>query len=273
MLTLERQDWTAITELVNRFREQINEAIESTQGHVDLIAQMIANPKPNATVETLGKRISGFTRLISTHMHRTGRLMGMFERLEHIRSGKLHEHIRERRRKLDLVGFFEDFVEGLDEIKLVDPETEAQEYRSRLTTIVDGGLVVPASPSHLTQILHDLLRNAIMYSLKATPIKIVAYAAPTNQSVQIDVVDEGYGPRKRVGASFRAIFATPAPDHQRVRLWVEPVSVARGRGHERAHVVQERRSRQHLQFMLPMGARSPLPPQKTSQRSSPDRAR
>lgn len=196
MITLERQDWTALTELIDRFRTQLNEALESTQGHADLIAQLIANPKPNTTVESLGKRISGFTRLISTHMHRTARLMEMFERLEHIRSGKLNELVRERRRKVDLAGFMEDFVEELDEISLVDPETEAQEYRSRLNTMVAEGLVVSASPAHLTRILHDMLRNAIMYSLKAAPIKITAYAVPANQSVQIDVVDEGYGIRE-----------------------------------------------------------------------------
>jgi K+-sensing histidine kinase KdpD len=52
-----------------------------------------------------------------------------------------------------------------------------------------------ASPAHLTIILRDMLRNAIMYSMKASPIKITASAQ--NQNIQINVIDEGYGVRAK----------------------------------------------------------------------------
>jgi signal transduction histidine kinase len=65
-------------------------------------------------------------------------------------------------------------------------------------------MYVHASEQRLTNILHDLLRNAIMYSIKATPIMIIAQASGQNQSVQIDVVDEGYGIRAK---EFERVFA------------------------------------------------------------------
>jgi two-component system sensor histidine kinase SenX3 len=55
---------------------------------------------------------------------------------------------------------------------------------------------------HLAVILRDLLRNAIMYSLKASPVYIVGHGR--DQSVQIDVVDEGYGIR---GSEAERVFA------------------------------------------------------------------
>jgi hypothetical protein len=54
---------------------------------------------------------------------------------------------------------------------------------------------VAASSEHLSLILRDLVRNAIMYSMKATPVKIVASAQ--QNTVQIDVIDEGYGVRAK----------------------------------------------------------------------------
>lgn len=193
MLTLETPDWTAMTDLVDKFRLEMKEVVESTQGHIDLIMQTIDHHKDGA--ELLGKRISGFTRLITIHMDRVGRLMDMMERLENIRTGKLREVIRARRRKIDLENYLEDFVEELDEIKLIDPETEAHDVRSRLTVDVPAGVAVLASSTYLTHILRDLLRNAIMYSIKATPVKLKVQVK--NNSVQFDLIDEGYGIRER----------------------------------------------------------------------------
>lgn len=191
MLTLELPDWTAMTQLIDRFRQEIMDAVEATQGHVDLITQTMK--KEDASIS---KRIGGFTRLISVHMHRTKRFMEMFERLEHIRTGSIHEMVRERRRKIVLDNYIEDFVEELDEIMLVDPETEAHDHRSRITTTIAEDLFVQSIPQYLTRILHDVLRNAIMYSLRGTPIKITARASGS-QNIQIDISDEGYGIREK----------------------------------------------------------------------------
>lgn len=193
MLTLDSQDWTALTNLIDRFRQEMTDSVEATQGHIDLITQTMTHHK--GTIDALNKRVGGFNRLISTHMHRSKRLLEMFERLEHIRMGVLPEMMRERRRKIWLSDFMEDFVEELDEIMLVDPDTEATDHRARLVVRVPPELYISASSRYLTRILHDLLRNAIMYSMKATPITIEARLAESNNMIQIDVLDEGYGVR------------------------------------------------------------------------------
>ncbi len=195
MITLDLPDWTAVTEIVERFRIEMKETVDSTRGHANLIAATIKNVKSDETVESLGKRINTFTRLISIHMERTSRLMEMLERLEYIRVGAVRENVRNQRKKIVLADYFEDFVEELDEIQLLDPETEVDDLRSRVYTDVPEDLAANAAPRYLTRILHDLLRNAMMYSLKASPIKIVATSR--NHSVQIEMVDEGYGVRKK----------------------------------------------------------------------------
>jgi signal transduction histidine kinase len=197
MITIDVPDWSAMTALVDdRFRSEMQEAIDATQGHIDLIHKTIKIQKPGTTTEMLAKRITGFTRLISVHMHRVGRLMVMLERLEDIRTGKLRDKLRARRGQITVQRFMEDFVEELDEIMLVDPETEAQDdHRSRITTDVSDELAILASSTHFTQILRDILRNAIMYSMKATPITITARVKP--QGVQIDFADQGYGVREK----------------------------------------------------------------------------
>jgi two-component system, OmpR family, sensor histidine kinase VicK len=63
---------------------------------------------------------------------------------------------------------------------------------------------VAGSTALLTDILHDLLRNAIMYSMKATPVIIMAQASNQGQNVQVDVIDEGYGIRAK---EFERVFA------------------------------------------------------------------
>lgn len=213
MIAIEPTDWTALSDLIGRFQEEMTEAVGATKGHVDLIMQNMAHVKPGTTVEQLSKRIGGFTRLISTHMHRSGRLLAMFERLENIRMGKLREQVRNGRRKINLTDFIEDFVEELDEIEMLDPETEAQDLRARLQMTIPNGLAAAASPAHLTTILHDILRNAIMYSMKATPVKVVVQAAPQAGSVQIDVIDEGYGVRaSEAGRVFEPFQRTRQPE-------------------------------------------------------------
>jgi signal transduction histidine kinase len=193
MITLDMPDWSAITTLLDRFRSEMREAVISTQGHIDIINQTIAHVDPEDDATALSKRITGFTRLIGIHMDRVARLMEMLERLEAIRTGTIREETRTRRRRIDIADFMEDFEEELDEISLVDLETEAGDHRSRLEVNIVDEVYAAASPAHLTRILQDILRNAIMYSMKATPIKISVQAK--NRSVQIDVADQGYGIR------------------------------------------------------------------------------
>ncbi len=205
MLTIEIPDWGAMTDILTQFRAEVQNAAESSEGHINLILQSLRQPKPGETIEQLARRISGFVQLIATHMHRVERLMSLLHRLELIRTGKLPEVIRKERRKIVLDEFIEDFIEGLDEVQLLDPETETQDYRLRIKTTVGEGLAVYAAPSQMTTILQDILRNAIMYSMKAAPIIIMAQASPQSQSVQIDVIDEGYGIRAK---EFERIFAS-----------------------------------------------------------------
>jgi signal transduction histidine kinase len=151
--------------------------------------------KPDDTVEQLNRRISGFNRLIATHMYRTGTLMELLGRLQALRTGTLAQTVSEQRQKLRLVDYVEDFLEELDEINLLDPETDPEDFRARLVIDVPDDLVVAASPERLSIILRDVVRNAIMYSMKASPIKITA--SHQYGSVQIDVIDEGYGVRPK----------------------------------------------------------------------------
>lgn len=195
MITLEASDWSALTGELERFQHEIREAIDATRGHVDLIEQSMRVMKPNESVENLKRRISGFTRLIAIHMHRVGRFMEMLDRLQDIRTGSVRDKLRQGRRRVVLDSYFEDFLEELDEIALLDPETDVTDPRGRVKTVIPGKLVVEVPPLYLTRILRDILRNAIMYSMKATPVTIRAQAK--NNLIQLDVVDEGYGIRTK----------------------------------------------------------------------------
>ena len=195
MITLDSPDWTVVNDLIGRFRDQVQEAVESTEGHIKLINMSINQMNPDDTVEKLNRRISGFNRLIATHMYRTGTLMELLGRLQALRTGTLAQTVSEQRQKLRLSDYVEDFLEELDEITLLDPETDPEDFRARLVINVPDDLEVAASPERLTVILRDVVRNAIMYSMKASPIKVTASAQ--YGSVQIDVIDEGYGVRPK----------------------------------------------------------------------------
>lgn len=195
MITLDSPDWTVVNDLIGRFRDQVHEAVESTDGHINLINMSINQMQPDDTVEHLNRRITGFNRLISTHMHRTGTLMELLARLQALRTGTLAQAVHEQRQRIRLADFIEDFLEELDEITLLDPETDPEDFRNRLTIDIPDSLFVVASPQHVSMILRDLVRNAIMYSMKASPIHIMASAQYNN--VQIDIIDEGYGVRAK----------------------------------------------------------------------------
>ncbi len=191
MITIDVPDWTALTDIIDSYLREVSEVVSSTRGHVDLIEQ-ITRAKGN---ENLHRRVGGFTRLVHVHMHRLGRLTQLMDRLEKIRTGRVREVVAISRQRLPLQDFIEDFLEAMDEDMLVDPESDAGDPRKRVRAVIPGRIAVAASQEHLGYVLRDILRNAIMYSMKAAPIKIVAYAHPREHTVQIDIIDEGYGIR------------------------------------------------------------------------------
>jgi signal transduction histidine kinase len=204
-VTVELNDWSALTELFDRFLAEVREDADAARGHADLILNSVRKPRANEGVEGLARRIGGFARLIQTHMHRMARLTSMMERMERIKTGQLAPAVARSMRRIVLDDFLEDFIEGLSEDRLLDPETEAHDYRQRLRVEGGSGLVVQADPTLLSAVLRDVLRNAIMYSMVATPITLTA--RELDSGVQIDLADEGYGIRsgesERVFAPFQ----------------------------------------------------------------------
>jgi signal transduction histidine kinase len=205
MITIDKPDWAALSDLTAKYLAEVRDVMESTQGHSSLIVASITHAKPGTTAAQVAGRVSGFARLIDIHMFRLRSLTGMVERLERVRTGALRPLTDKARRRIALADFMEDFIESLDETPLLDPETDAGNFRQRIQTVVPPRLAVSASAGHLTVVLQDILRNAIMYSMRATPIKIIAYANRDGTG-QIDIVDEGYGVRaedaERVFAPF-----------------------------------------------------------------------
>ena len=195
MLTLEVVDWKIVGSVIDRFRNEIQDAVDSTIGHVKLINKTIESLDPDASVETATKRIGGFMRLIEVHMVRSGRLMKMMERLEDIRTGDMRQYARDERRKINLEDFLEDFLEEIEEMQLLDPDTPEHDYRGRIELDVSGDAKVWASRRYLMYTLQDIIRNAIMYSDVESPV-IVKVSVQTN-TVQIDVTDSGSGVREK----------------------------------------------------------------------------
>lgn len=205
LINVEKPDWTALSDLLEKYLDEVREVLLSAQGHTDLIVQSISRAKPGTTAEQVSPRVTGFARLIDIHMYRLRALTDMVERLERIRVGAVKDEIINAQRKIVLLEYLEDFLESLDETRLVDPENDPGDYRRRIHSIIPPKLAVRCSATHLTTVLQDILRNAIMYSMRGTPIKIIAYAN-RDDTAQIDIVDEGYGVRaedsERVFAPF-----------------------------------------------------------------------
>ena len=86
-------------------------------------------------------------------------------------------------------------MQSLDDVELLDPETESHDFHSRIQVTIAPEIAVMGVKRYLTLALHEILRNAIMYSLRGTPVKI--QASLKGSQVQIDVVDEGYGIRDK----------------------------------------------------------------------------
>ncbi len=70
---------------------------------------------------------------------------------------------------------------------------------------INTNLFLRADPAVLSNVLQDLLRNAIMYSDPNTPIAITAFAT-SQETVQIMIEDQGYGIRAQDGARIFAPF-------------------------------------------------------------------
>jgi len=197
LLTLDVPDWSVVGTIVARFREEMQDAIESTVGHINLIRRTLDYDAEDQSPEVtrLARRIGGFTRLIATHMSRAERLIDMLQRLEDIRTGALHSIVMQELRQIDLNDFIEDLTEELDEIDLLDPDTDRHDYRSRLQIQMPRQVVIAGASRYLAYTLRELLRNAIMYSLRGTPIHL--HVQINQDHAQIDVRDEGYGIRQQ----------------------------------------------------------------------------
>ncbi len=195
MVVLERADWQPLTEIMTTFRNEARMSISATRGHAELIKQIVLQNSKTPEVERLGKRVLGFTDIISTHMLRLQNLMNLLQRLELLRTGALPRLVREQRRKLRLSDFLEDFLEELADEALGDPDMGGGDFRDRLTVDVPDTLEILASPEHLGYALRDLLRNAACYSPAGSPIDLRARLELNRQHVRIDVNDQGYGIR------------------------------------------------------------------------------
>ena len=194
LLTIEQPDWSALGELFDRYLQEVRAAADATIGHSSLILNTALKPRSKETAEHLGKRVAGFARLIETHMFRLNELTGMMARMTAIRTNQLRDEAQTGCQRIVLADFFEELVEELAEGPFLDPETDDPDFRRRLVFDIPGDVTVAASPRHLTAILRDILRNAIMYSLKAAPVHISI--EPAAGVVQIDVMDDGYGIRE-----------------------------------------------------------------------------
>jgi signal transduction histidine kinase len=193
MLTMEQPDWQPLTEILDRFGDEFRTSVESANGHIRLIAQVMNTRRPEETPDQLAKRIVGFTKLVDTQMVRSARLLSMVERLGAVRVGTLREQVRAGRRRITLDSYLEDLAEEINKTLNIDPDSKVQDVRARLDLNIPAGLVIEASPNHLMRVLHDILANAIMYSMRGTPIHIAAQRR--GGVVQVDVTDEGYGIR------------------------------------------------------------------------------
>lgn len=197
MLTMDVPDWELISNVIDRFRNEMHDAVDSTSGHMRLIARVLQvnDELQEPAAAKISRRIGGFTRLVEIHMSRAGRLIRLLDRLQDVRTGKIRENIKETRKKIAIHEFLEDFIEVLDEVPLLDPESENHDYRARISLDVHDTLSVNASAPYLNSALREILRNAIMYSLVGTPVIIKATIKGNN--IQLDVVDEGYGVRPK----------------------------------------------------------------------------
>lgn len=203
MIALESPDWSALTELMGTFRSEARLSISSTRGHAELIKQVITRRKPTTSAEQLGTQVLGFAKIMAVHMYRLEQLTDLLHRLEVIRTGQLAGLVQANRQAVSLAEFLEDLMEDIGDNQLVEDPQPDVDYRGRIKVDVPDGIVVAASPEHLTGIFRNLLSNSLLYSPPDTPVTIRATPPAQARSVQIDVIDQGYGVREK---ERRAVF-------------------------------------------------------------------
>ncbi|MFN8421622.1 MAG: PAS domain-containing protein [Anaerolineae bacterium] len=131
MVTLERPDWTAFSELMSAFRRESSEAISSAQGHADLMLKILSSGAQSMDAEHLAARASGFAEMVATHLHRLEQFTRALYRLEVIRTDQLPAQINSNRQRVVLDEFIEDYLEELsDQGTLSDPQYG--DFRARI---------------------------------------------------------------------------------------------------------------------------------------------
>lgn len=195
MILLDTADWGVVGSVLNRFHQEMRETVDSTIGHISLITRSLASDTADPATVRIARRLGGFSKLIAMHMKRAARLMQMADRLDNLRTGRTRKRAQDNVTTIPLLEFVENFIQSLDEVELLDPETENHDFRSRIQLSIAPEIKVAACHSYLTIALQELLRNAIMYSLRGTPVRISA--TTRGQHVQVDIADEGYGIREK----------------------------------------------------------------------------
>jgi len=193
LLVLDDVDWGVVGSVLNTFTREMQETVTATFGHITLVNRTLEAPQMEPAAAKMARRITGFGTLIAMHMRRAQRLMTLMERLERLRTGVTRQTLLHTAQALPLHEFMQDFMHALDETDLLDPETDKHDYRGRLKVAVAHELIVTAHRATLAAALHEILRNAIMYSMRGTPVTVTALRRASQ--VQIDITDEGYGIR------------------------------------------------------------------------------
>jgi signal transduction histidine kinase len=196
LISMEQTDWVALREFMSTFRTEARLAVESTRGHADLIMQLMRKRPPGMTADQLAGRVKGFAEIIATHMYRLEMLLDLLYRLELLRTGQLPTLVNRDRRKIKLADFVEDFLESLIQEQPLD-DIHSESLRDRLIVQIPSTLTVGASAEYLRKALHDVLRNAIIYSPKESPVILRADRLTPSDVVQIDVADQGCGIRAK----------------------------------------------------------------------------
>ena len=196
LINIERADWSPVSELMENFRKEALPAIDDSKGHANFIIQVATRRSEETTADQLAQRVIGFSELISSQMTRMQMFIHQLKRLEDIRTGILQNIIDVSSKKINVMDFIEDFVEEITEELGKLPDIPDEDIRGRIKLDIDDGLSIQAVPQYFTFILRDMLHNALTYSKPSTPIQIRAFATNQNQSVQIDMIDEGCGIRE-----------------------------------------------------------------------------
>ncbi len=194
LLVIDNVEWGIVENVLDRFTHEIKSVVTATIGHITLINRTLVGPHADAAAAKLARRIGGFGTLIAMHMQRAARLMRLMERLKNLRTGQTRRQITSELQTISLRSFIEEFVQSLNEHELLDPETDNYDYRGRIQMVLGEDLTVIAHKATLADALHEILRNAIMYSMRGTPVTISAHRR--GNQAQIDVRDEGYGIRE-----------------------------------------------------------------------------